>query len=294
MNRFCVSALALAALAGAANAQQVTFQIYERTGQSVANTADALLEIGIRAKVTGGQMLGGYNFDLATNDAESSGTLARAKTMIGNNPAANPPGNYYFTGSPWTAGNTLGVHGLAGQYTYLAGISSQFNGQINTSAGTFTNNPAINEIGLIAGAATGSSLLQTPGIDTDGDGNPDTAPSNTGTGGSGNPSNGEIAQVTDPTIRGPYFADNQFIDVYRFRYTVTNFTSRTIHFDLAGVGAQFFTQLLYNNGAWGAENLTALPNQITVQGLDVAVTPTPASVALLGLGGLMVARRRRA
>jgi hypothetical protein len=281
-------------LAGATNAQQVTFQIYERTGQAVFGSFDNTLEIGIRAKVTGGQMLGGFNFNIVTSDAESNGTLARVKTMIGNNPAASPPGNYYFTGSPWTSGNTLGVHGLAGQYTYLAGINGQFNGLINASGGTFTNNPAINEIGLIAGAATGSSLLQTPGIDTDGDGNPDTAPSDTGSGGSGTPANGEIAQVTDPSIRGPYFADNQFIDVYRFRYTVTNLTARPIHFDLAGVGAQFFNQLLYNNGAWGAQNLTALPSQISVAGFDVcSICPAPGAAVTLGLCSGWLIRRRR-
>jgi len=286
--------MALVALAGAASAQSVQFEIYERTGQSVANTADALLEIGIRAKVTGGAMLGGFNFNVLTDDSESNGTFARAKTMIGNNPAANPPGNYYSTATPWTAGNTLGVHGLAGQYTYLSGINSFFNGLINASQGTFTNNPAANEVGLIAGAATGGALLQTPGVDVDGDGNPDTAPSDTGHGGSGTPGPAELAPVTDPSIRTQYFADNTFIDIYRLRYTVTNFTIRDIHISLGDLGAQFFNQLLYNNGAWGAENFTALPNQISGNSLTIHVTPTPASVALMGLGGLMVARRRRA
>jgi uncharacterized protein (TIGR03382 family) len=284
MNRICVSALALAALAGAANAQ-VEFQIYERTGQSVASSADALLEIGVRARVTGGAMLGGYNFNILTNDAESNGSMAFARiTQFG---------NYISNSSAWPADARQGQSGywggLPSTYSYLAGINGQFQGLINTSGGTFTNNPAVNEIGLVAGAATGNALLGVPGVDDDGNNVPDLAPGNA----AGTSSNGDTSPV-DPTIAATYFAQGQFIDVYHFRYTVSNFSQRTIHFSLGDLGAQTFTQLLYNNGAWGAENTTADAGQVSAGTLDIQVTPTPATVALMGLGGLVVARRRRA
>jgi hypothetical protein len=285
MNRICVSALALAMMAGVASAQQVQFRIVERTNQLIATSGDSLLELAVQARVVGGGMLGGYNFNITTNDAEANGTLQRARIMNG---FVFGVGNTYFTGSPWTSGNTLGIHGIAGQYSYLAGINGQFNGLINASAGTFTDNPAINELGLIAGAATGTALTQTPGIDADGDGIPDTAPSNGGAS-----QNNETAPVIDPTIRQQYFAENTFVDVYRFRYIVSNFAARTIHFGLTDVGAQTFNQLLFNNGAWGAQNNTVDSGSVSATGYDV-LTPSPASVALMGLGGLMVARRRRA
>jgi len=277
--------MALAALAGAANAQSVQFEFYERTNQSVASAVDPVLEIGVRARAIGTN-LGGFNFNIITDDAESNGTMLRGKISTGAIP------NTYST-AQWATtntGNTVSVHGVAGSYSYLAGINPNFNGLINVSGGTFTNNPAVNEIGLVAGAATGGALTSTPFIDEDGDGIPDLAPSN------GNPSgstNNEVAPL-DPRASSPYFAAGQFIDLYRFRYTVSNFAIRDVHFSLGDLGAQFFSQLLYNNGAWGAQNTTADGSSISATGFTVHILPTPASVALMGLGGLMVARRRRA
>jgi MYXO-CTERM domain-containing protein len=283
MNRICVSALALAALAGAANAQ-VTFQVFERSGQTVASSADALLEIGVRAIVNGGPALGGFNFNLVTNDAESNGTFAYGRITHF--------GDYISNSSPWPQDARQGASGYWGgipsTYSYLAGINGQFQGLINLSGGTFTNGPT-NEIGLIAGAATGGALLGVPGVDDNGNNVPDTAPGNA----TGTSTNGDTA-ILPASLMGPYFGQGQYIDVYHSLYTVSNFSARTIHFDLGDVGAQIFSQLLYNNGAWGAENSTVDFSQVTVQGLDIQVTPTPASVALLGLGGLVVARRRRA
>jgi len=280
--------MALVALAGAANAQTtVTFRIVERTSQVVANSADSLLELAVQARVSGTPAyLGGFNFNILTGDSESGGFLQKARIMQGGNP------NFYSTTTPWNSNSSVGSGGLAGQYTYLAGINADFNGVINASSGTFTNNPAENEIGLIAGAVTGDALTHTPGIDDDGDNIPDTAPSN----GTMPPhSNNNETAAVDPTIGAQYFAGGaQFIDIYRFRYNVTNFTQRTLHFSLGDLGAQFFNELLFNNGAWGANNVTAPLTAIVALPLNVQVTPTPASVALMGLGGLMVARRRRA
>ena len=48
----------------------------------------------------------------------------------------------------------------------------------------------------------------------------------------------------DPTILQTYFAQGQFIDIYRFRYTVTNFTPRTLHFATLNLGGTSFNDPL--------------------------------------------------
>ncbi len=81
--------------------------------------------------------------------------------------------------------------------------------------------------------------------------------------------------------------------MYRFKYTVSNITTaRQIHFDLSGIAAQIGTSLVLSNGTWGPVQANAAAS---ATGIDVAVVgiPAPASAALLGLGGLLAARRRR-
>jgi hypothetical protein len=286
MNRICVSAVALMAMAGAVNAQTVQFRIIERTGQTVANSADALVECAVQARVTGGN-LGSFNFDIAlAGEAESNGALSRARISNADHTYWTVPTN----GTSWVGNSSVGSGGLASTFSYLAALQAPFNGVINTSSGTFTNNPAEHEIGLIAGAATGSALLNTPGVDGDGDGNPDNYFDN----GNGNPTvNGSTASTTGIDV-GTYFGNGQFTDVYRFRYTVSSFTTRTVNFVLRNIGAQVFQQFGFNNGAWGAQNVTVDAASISASGYSLSVTPAPATVALMGLGGLVAARRRRA
>ncbi|HVU65053.1 MAG TPA: PEP-CTERM sorting domain-containing protein, partial [Phycisphaerales bacterium] len=97
----------------------------------------------------------------------------------------------------------------------------------------------------------------------------------------------------DPTIGATYFAQGQFVDVYRFRYTPSNFSARALVLTLANPAAQVFNQFLYNNSAWGPQATTVDAGNVSVTPLTVQVTPAPASAALLGLGGLVAARRRR-
>jgi hypothetical protein len=147
MRRQIVGACAVVGLVGfggASNAQSVQFRLIERTGQTAFNSSDSLLEIAVQVRVTGGN-LGGFNFDIHTGDAEARGTLSRAR--ISNSD------HTYFSGSPWAPNSSVGTGGVASTFSYLAGINSSFNGLINVSGGSFTNNPNENEIGLIAGAA---------------------------------------------------------------------------------------------------------------------------------------------
>ncbi len=84
------------------------------------------------------------------------------------------------------------------------------------------------------------------------------------------------------------------MDVYRFKYTVSDVnTTRDITFNLANVGAQIATSLQLSNGVWGPVQANA---SATSSGVSVTVVgiPAPASAALLGLGGLIATRRRRA
>jgi len=281
MNRICVSAVALLAMAGAANAQVVEFRLYERTGQASASSADALLEIGVQARVIGSN-LGTFNFDIHTGDSQTGGSAARARISVAG------VGTYVSNAAAWGANSVVGTGGIAATFSYLAGINPNFNGLINLSGGSFVDNPAENEIGLVAGSATGTALLGVPGMDPDGESNPATW---AGYGVGGTPNSGETAPL-DPSLAPTYFANGQFIDLYHFRYTVTDFTARTLNFTLGDLSAQVFQQLLFSNGAWGTQNLA--PSSISSSGLQINVVPTPASAALMGLGGLVIARRRRA
>jgi hypothetical protein len=280
-----VTAMALVAAAGAANAQvpAVQFQIVERQGQSSipnpptgTTVADNVLNFAIQARVTGGtatDFLGNFSFDIvASGESDSNGTLTKLLT-------SNLDGSYA-ANTTQTNSSAVGRGGLPAIYTYLAGINPNFNGLINTSGGTFTNTAGSQEIGLVTGSPTGNALLLL--TDTAGSGAPDTYP------GSGN------TAPIDPTIASTYMgAGGNFVDVYRFKYTVSDVTTaRNITFTLANLTAQIGNSLLLSNGVWGPvqANAGATSTGVTV---NVVGVPAPASAALLGLGGLVAARRRR-
>jgi MYXO-CTERM domain-containing protein len=288
--------MALAALAGMANAQSVEFRIVEEaqtpnnsvvigtgTGTNLSSS-NTFGNYAVQARVTAGaagSALGGFSFDIVIpGEPDSNGTMAKLHI-------SNSDGTYW-TGAGGVV-SSVGIGGLAKTFTYLAGLNGAFNGQINTSSGTFTNQPGQQEIGLVTASATGSALLGTPGMDPGFESNPSTW-SGYGTGTS--PNSGDTASL-DPALAGPYFAAGQFIDVYRFRYTTSNFTGRTFNITLANPAAQAFNQFLFNNGSWGPQATTVAAGSVTVTPLSVTVTPAPASAALLGLGGLVAARRRR-
>jgi MYXO-CTERM domain-containing protein len=291
--------MALAALAGMANAQSVEFRIVQEspTTNNVVTAIPPALgttltsanpsgNFAVQARVTAGangSALAGFSFDIAIpSEPDSNGTLAKLRIM-----SLAGDGTYFAGAAAVNAG--VGSGGMARQYSYLAGINSQFNGLVNTSGGTFTNQAGQQEIGLITGSATGSALLGTPNIDPQGEGNPSTW---SGYGAAATPPSGALAPV-DPALGPVYFAQGQFIDLYRFRYTTTNFSARTLNITLQNAAAQVFSNFVFNNGSWGPQATTVAAGSVTTTGLNVPVTPAPASAALLGLGGLVAARRRR-
>jgi hypothetical protein len=248
-----VGAAAGLGLSLAAVGQTVEFRFVERTGKQVVTAADPVLELAVQARVNGGMSLG--KFDLAVailNEAATSGTLQRAKICN--------LGGTYFNNGPWIPSSMVGVGGMAAQFTYLATLSSYFNGIINGSGGTFTHDPSQQEIGLIEGYAADWPLISTPWIDVDGDGSPDLAGS--GPGGTC-PLDGRAA--------GPYFATGEFIDVYRFRYTVGDASSRLLTFTLRDPGAETFTYLVFDGFRWNTASTPVAPSSVVVTPLIVQV-----------------------
>lgn len=250
----------------AATGQMVEFRIVEREGQTaISSSADVELNMAVQARVVGGgagTALSGFSFDIVMIDEpEAFGTLA--KGLI-----SNVDGTY---AAGIGINSTVGRGGLARQYTFFAGFSGSFNGLINVSGGTFTNTPQ-QEIGVIAGASANSSLLGVPGMDVDQDGVPDTYP---GTG---------LTAPLDPAIGATYFGrDGNWIDVYRFRYTVSNLTTRTLRFEVHTAAAQTFTTLGFANGTWGESDNVNRSTLVSPTMVTVAVSDTGACCDLSGV-----------
>jgi hypothetical protein len=247
------------------SAQTVEFRIVEKTGQAIITPNNATVDLAVQVRITGGSAIGMCGMSLViSGEPDSYGDLARDRIMSSGT-------GVYYTGSP-ESNTTVGQGGLARQYTYLAGIDPRFNGVINGAVSEFDNTPGNQEIYSIVGVAAGSGLLGTPGVDVDGDGNPDTW---SGNGGGTSPSDGATATINS-TIAASYFAQGEFIDVYRFRYTVTNFSSaRVLHFGFVELPtAQAFSQFRCEYGLWKADTST-FTGTITSTSLSIPVTLQP-------------------
>lgn len=260
-------------------AQTVEYRVVERTGQTVANALDNVLDFAVQARVNGSGSLGAFYFDMRIlGEAESRGTLQRGGI-------SNIDGTY---DPAISTGSVVGRHGAARQYSYFGTVNQNFNGVINSSSGTFTNTPD-QEIGLITGVVQGSPMLQTPGLDTNGDGHPDTW---SGNGSGTTPTNGTTASL-NPAAATAYFANNQFVDLYRFRYTLTDLSARTLQIRPLNAIAEQFTQFVFVSGQWGAQNTLTASAALQVTGIDISVVPAPGAAFLLGVGALATSRRRR-
>ncbi|HVU63711.1 MAG TPA: hypothetical protein VHC70_07030, partial [Phycisphaerales bacterium] len=279
MRGMCGSLACLLVLTGAAGAQTVELRIVEEDSANASLVVNAPPAPGttlttavprgnyaVQARVTpgpNGNALAGFGFDIVIpNEADTSGVLAKLRI--------NANDGTYYSGAA-TIYAAVGVGGMARPFTYLAGINAAFNGSINVSSGTFTNQPGQQEIGQITGSTAGSALLSVPNIDPNGESNPATW---AGYGVGAMPPNGATASL-DPALAGPYFAAGQFIDIYRFRYTTTSFAGRQLTLTLQHVGAQVFTQFVYNTGSWTTQSTIVAPASITVTPLTVAVAPPP-------------------
>lgn len=268
-------------IAGLSHGQtsSVQFRIVERTGQASVSQSDNVVDLAVQARSTG-HALNSFGFHVRiSGEPEAYGTLARGAI-------SNLDGTY--TSSVGVT-SSVGRGGLAAQYTFLAQINPRFNGVINEDVNVFANGPD-QEILLVTGTVGGSSLLRTPGMDNDADGFPDAW---SGNGGGVTPPYWTFAPL-DSAISGPYFARNEFIDLYHFRYTVTNLTSRTLHFTLENLTTTTFDQLIYNLGTWGP--LGGNRAITGIEPLDIGVNspiPEPAVVFVVLFAFPANLRRRR-
>lgn len=272
MRHMGVAGCVLLAVAGSAAAQNgtVDFRIRELTGQAtITSSADAVLDFVVEARVSNAlnRGLGDWSFNVVIqNEAENRGTLARLRINQGD--------GSLFTGAPTTSTSAGGVAGVASQYRYLVGLNSAFNGVINASSGTFVNNPLEQEIGLVAGSARGATLANTGIIVDNGSG---FAPA--------------TGQDYIDAINGYFGANGNYVQLYRFRYTVTDLTTRNYAFELEAVTAATFANLVPAGTDYSADT-TGGAAAVTTSGFHI-IFPAPATAPLLGLGGLAIARRRR-
>jgi hypothetical protein len=220
----------------------VQFRIVERTGRVTIGPGDEAANFAVQARVVGAAPTVGIanaSFDVRiVGEPDANGVLARG--------LISSPDHTY---SPAVGiSSVVGVGGLASQFSYLAFLNPVFNGAINTTVGVHANGPD-QEILLVSAQTAVGPLLQTPGVDNDGDGNPDAWPGS----GSGAIPVGTTRVALSRTTSAIYFgADAHWVDIYRFRYTVTNFAPRTLRLHLDNVAADVFSQLAFSlGGQWG-------------------------------------------
>lgn len=215
--RFVKSLSAIAAIVGmaagsAASGQTVEFRLREMTGQSLFNgTSDLTLDFVIEARVVGATgPIGIASFGLMFFSwaGENAGTFARLRI--------NNADQSVYTGFPTTSTTSGGMAGVAYQFRSLVAQDLSSNGVINppVTATGFVNTLCAGELSGVRGLTGGSFLLNT--LDKDLDGIPDTSPLN----GSGQAvPDGSIAPL-DPSIADQSFgSNNNFVQLYRFRYT---------------------------------------------------------------------------
>lgn len=276
--RFACCVVAVCGVTCGAGAALVDVRIVERTGQMVADAADPQLDFAVQVRVNSStRALASPTFPIRLfGESQSHGQLSFGRISRRDDRTYTPE-----VGGPAPAFES----GLAAQYRWQADLNSAFNGLINASGGSWTQTPD-QDIGLIGGRSIGERLLGTPGLDTDGDGHPDTAA----------PGATRVNMPED--IQRDYFAKQNWIDVYRFRYRVTDLTPRSLDvrifedplvltFDL------FNGEIFFANGVWTMRFETIQRSEISIVNWTGMVVPAPSGAAMILLGMASGVRRRR-
>lgn len=169
----------------------------------------------------------------------------------------------------------------AGEYASFAGFS-QFGGDLNSTVGTFA---AVSEGSETSGDAwLGRRPPSTPGFPGGGGGGFRFNPATPGTASGGSITG--IAGNQASTALGGFLQDgSETIEVYRATLDLSGAAVGTYSVDFAATLIQVFS------GGFAIDR--AVLNDTALNSARITVTPTPATAALLGLGGIAAGRRRR-
>lgn len=269
MKKIVLSALALAAAAGVANAQSLEYRIVERFNDTTVDVGDAAATVSpgtagnandktlwfvVQARVTGltggpedftTNGLGGFAGSVGITSGGGGGAYkASGVAGTGGNPTNTSPSNFRPEGNPYGWGSGAALYAPFRLVSDLGAGGNGTRGSVN--ADSLTD---------IVGATGGAAL----------------------------------ANLTDGVTPNAAWAVGDWVSVYTFQYDVTDFTARTVVFQTNFVGSTYFTSI----DGQGIPNAIVF-GQETQGSYTVTITPAPGAAALLGLGGLVAARRRRA
>lgn len=273
MKKFIVSALALATVAGLANAQAVQFRIRERNNTvSLDNTSGPTTAGGTG---TSGAAASASAVPAANSrtlwfvvEAQVTGVTADANTFYGGLAGfagsinvAGGGGNFRFNGNNFNAspanfrlpGTGTTVFPNSGRGIYQPWTLVRDLGE----SATGVRNPDGSGISQIAGAFGGSALADA------------------------------YASNASDASSATSFGLGAWQAIYTFQYDVTDLAARSLVFTTA-----------FDGDAFNSIDAQSVPTPIaaadTQGSYTVAIVPAPGAAALLGLGGLLAARRRRA
>jgi len=279
-----LSALAVAAFAGAASAQNtIEFRWVERHGQTsipagavplvgdsavVGTGLDATILLALEARVSGGNAIGISTFggDVNTNQAYLSGSafFGTGSTQGGatpgtrvNNTRSSAVFETNYVGYVDVNGDPLGTgRGVFNPFRQIANLGDNAQGVLNDTNASLAGLqlPATNVVQRIFGNMANDVFLD-------------------------NSAAAEFGLVDAD-------ADDDYIPLFITRLDVTSLELRTITITYAGFITAFSS---YANGQPVESTTSTISTTYTV-----SVVPAPGAAALLGLGGLVVARRRRA
>lgn len=264
--RFVCFVVAACSTTCGVHAGLVEMRIVERTGQLVADAADSQLDFAVQVRVnSSAYVLSGAGFGLRLfGEAQTRGQFSFGRiSRIDDH-----------TYTPEIGGFAPGFEsGVAAQYRFLVDLNSGFNGLINASGGSWTQTPD-QDIGLVGARSGGARFLQTPRMDTDGDEQPDTA------------APGATTAIIPENIRRDYFATENWIDVYRFRYRVIDLTPRALDLRVADIPTSLDIsvasgEIRFVNGLWGQTVQTVPHSEVSIVNWQGTVVPAPAATGML-------------
>jgi len=270
VKKFVVSALALATLAGLANAQAVQFRIRERNNTILLdNTSGPVTAFGGAGSSTAVPAANSRTLWFIV-EAQVTGVTASTSSFYG--------GLAGFAGSldvPSGAGggafrfNAAGFNASPATFRLLGTGATLFP---NSGRGIYQPYTLVRDLGEVA-----------TGVRAAGDTRIDQIVGAFG----GSALAGQYSDNATAPSDATTFGLGAWQAIYTFQYDVTSLTARTL---------TFRTNL--DGDAFNAIDLQNVPTSIaavdTQGSYSVNIIPAPGAAALLGLGGLLVARRRRA